>query len=443
MLNNLFERLRLQIIRINKLNPNWTIVSTSIMTLLLIVLNNQAFFYVFSIYLFVLLIFNIHGVIFAWMILVPFEATFRQMSISSPFTPFLTIFTLFIVYKLLSNNDKRFSLLVFPIIFLFISTLAFINLGLDVQQAKAIILLASVILIIPVMLFFFMDYDQALDHVTYSLIFITCFALIFATRENNGLRLTLGGNVRNISNLLGTTITLLLYRLFKSLKELNRYSLLFKHWQNLMMLSFMIFFMYFLNLTLSRGVILAVLFVIISFFGLEIVLNFNRKKLFLFIASFFIIIVLSFLFINSSLPTLLGLETLFFRFRWEFLVNNVRFDLWRFAISKLSVTQLIFGIGLSRFKDFVADGGFIYYAHSVFIDALVSMGIIGLLSIFWLFIRPSINTLRKLSFGVIPILIYLLISFATHGNVFSKYFWLLMSIAMSIDYVSNKLEMKK
>src|SRR5699024_1428946 len=101
--------------------------------------------------------------------------------------------------------------------------------------------------------------------------------------------------------------------------------------------------------------------------------------------------------------------------------DNVRTDFWSAVLQQLSPAEWIFGSGLGNFSNLSRNAGYEFYAHSVYVDILVSMGIVGLSLFVFAKIYFFINSVKNQSVLGISLLFYIIFSFATHGNISSKY----------------------
>lgn len=117
--------------------------------------------------------------------------------------------------------------------------------------------------------------------------------------------------------------------------------------------------------------------------------------------------------------------------------------LWSDGLSYMEPAKYLFGYGLESFKHysvtfFSLSNGFVFQAHNVFVEVLFEMGVLGLLSFFWVLVGPVLSMGRAArskslpgGLGVVFILSYSLICYSDNvltSLVFNVYFWLSVGV---------------
>lgn len=265
-----------------------------------------------------------------------------------------------------------------------------------------------------------------------SIIIIVASMISISTVEISGWRIDMGGNVRALSNVFGLSLIFLTSGLlFKQYEVLLPYNKT-RSIASLSSISLIFVIAVFLLLTVSRGVILALLLsvAVMLYYGFKwarFKISLNYRNLIIFL-------------VTLGLTTYIGLNYLgrtseqLIRRISQNPFENVRFQIWESVFNSLNGLEWLFGAGLGSFRQLSAG----YYAHSIFIDTLVSLGFIGLsvlLIFLFLIYRRMVKSKNILGLGLIT---YLIISFATHGSLANKYFWVIFAICHGLTYHSYK-----
>lgn len=114
--------------------------------------------------------------------------------------------------------------------------------------------------------------------------------------------------------------------------------------------------------------------------------------------------------------------------------ENIRYKIWGAALSQLNEVELMIGTGLSSFRQHAISGGMDYYAHSLFVDLIVTQGLLAFL-VLMLFIIKIIYKLfnKKDSFGL-GLVTYIIVSYYTFGAIHNAYqFWILIGIVYGLS----------
>lgn len=263
---------------------------------------------------------------------------------------------------------------------------------------------------------------------------LIAFVVSFIASGGDFRRLTLGGlkryeggNVRQLANVLGVALVLLPI-LFKKLGN----SVAVRP----MLYALTLFLIIGLVLTSSRGVMLAVFLSITAYF--IVVSRLSLKNLFLIlsalIGAYFIFdVLISWLNVADSL---LLLED---RFDDEAIEGGLgsRLRIWGAGLSNMTATNYLFGHGFSSFRFLALQSGVDYYSHSVFMAILTDTGLITFSLLLILLAHIALNIKRNKTFMAFPILIYAVVSHASHGSINSTYFWLLLAIAYAVSTTKN------
>ncbi|WP_271400418.1 O-antigen ligase family protein [Salinicoccus roseus] len=270
-----------------------------------------------------------------------------------------------------------------------------------------------------------------IDYIVLSFTIAAITMVVFIFRDFNSMimydRLAFGGNVRKLANALGLPILLLSAYIINNNKA--NIKILNKRIASILL----IIFTTLLVLSASRGVIFSVSIAIIIYF----LLSLNSKRL----------LKNTFLYaLPGTVILLMVFQNIDFGFQFQLdrileLTSNNRSLIWSSTIKEFFNSNLfiiLFGSGFGNFRLIAMDAyGVNTYAHSVFFDTLVSLGIVGfviLISFFILMVTKCIKTGNKLAF---MILIYTILSFATHGQVHNVLFWLNVAIIYSLTNMNN------
>ncbi|MCZ0702996.1 O-antigen ligase [Natronobacillus azotifigens] len=285
----------------------------------------------------------------------------------------------------------------------------------------------------------------AINLFLYAFIIATISALVFSAPEimSDGFRrLSVAGNVRAMSNIVGYSLFTMLISLIYRNYILSSYSYLsfpFTRGNRMIHIFLISIFAILLIMTGSRGVILAIVisFGVMLFFSMLWKGKIRRINKGYLIFSFLMIIIAISLLV-SSLPT----ETeLFERLRpsaslytGDSYFGNIRWLIWETTIREMNGMQWFFGAGLAQFRNLAIKGGFDYYAHSVFVDTFVSLGFIGFSILFLFLLRISYVVIKNRNILTLGLLSYLIISFFTHGMLLNSFFWVNLAIVCGISY---------
>lgn len=261
---------------------------------------------------------------------------------------------------------------------------------------------------------------------------IATISSYFLSEQDSIRRLALGDSIRQLANIIGAGILLLFILYFD---KRNTYNSSFLPLNKLKWL-ILIFLLFGLIFTMSRGVILALMVSTIIFFGH--ILYRNRLKIKSIVMKILLVFLVLFLLkiYGSHYISHLGLnvDLLSERFSDESVQGGTssRNAIWLAGISGLEGLNILFGSGLSSFRMLALKKGYDYYSHSVFVDTFVTVGILGSVFYFYFLFYQCYYTIKFKSFSIASILIFVFLSYLTHGTIKSMGFWILISICVGL-----------
>lgn len=268
---------------------------------------------------------------------------------------------------------------------------------------------------------------------------IASFTSFFTSYGDEVKRMALGDNIRELANIVGLGIILLITFYFfkgKTVRDAvteSQYKLFSKvKWLILIVL------IGGLISTMSRGVVFAVC---LSFGILAIasivknIITRNAPLIFRGMIVLVGVLGLGILYGEVFLTNInINTELLAERFSGESVEGGtgIRQEIWKAGISGLEGWQILYGHGLSSFKMLATQNGYNYYAHSVFVDTLVTTGILGagILLLLLVYIIKNIFWLKD--YHTLSIFVYMIFAYISHGTMFSQGFWFLMSICVGL-----------
>lgn len=266
------------------------------------------------------------------------------------------------------------------------------------------------------------------------------------TSEELSGRVGIEDNVRPFANAVAFGIVMLLsFYYLKRIKEIKNKEIS-KQTMIIKRLKWILFFIFIFSLlsTVSRGTIISVSVFILSVFlikGIKSIINFKAKNLigafaiigFTFVGGFFLTQNNYF----NKITSVFNIDTRVFSSRFS---NdnfqggsNIRNEIWKAGFSGLENWEIIYGHGFLSFKDLAKRNGYDFYSHSVFMDTLVTTGILGLLVLILLFINIFVNSIRMGNITAIaPILLFTILNYFTHGDMLATGFWLMLAICSGL-----------
>lgn len=250
-------------------------------------------------------------------------------------------------------------------------------------------------------------------------------------------RLALAENVRDLANIVGLALILLVFVYFIKSESIKsyvapKYALMRKlKWPIILILSIG------LITTISRGAIIAVSAAI----GVGLIFYLIKLNKLNFLKTFFYSLVI----LSIISVYLLYLDEIFdlINFRKELLISRfseteveggagIRRKIWEAGISGLEGNQILYGHGFSSFRMLATRNGYNFYPHSPFVDTLVTAGILGLLILLSFIKSIAKNIWRTSEPIVLAIFIYLILNYLTHGSMRSFSFWLVIGLGIGL-----------
>lgn len=125
------------------------------------------------------------------------------------------------------------------------------------------------------------------------------------------------------------------------------------------------------------------------------------------------------------------------RFRQEALGAGlqIRMDLWSSVLRAMLAEQPWIGHGLGGFRYLAGLQGSDFYAHSVFVDVTVAGGVIAGVALISLLAYGLFLSFQVGEPIALALLIFACLSYATHGEANSPYFWITIGLAFGL--ISN------
>ena len=285
------------------------------------------------------------------------------------------------------------------------------------------------------------------NHIVYSLVLSALIVSVFAliNMELFYGRLTLGGNVRHLANPVGISIVILGVFFVEKL--------VFNHpMKNKVTLLLLVLFVY-LNIiliaTISRGMILntyitlALIFVFSYFFSIK---NSSIKNavlnIFKIVAAMIVLLLATYFSISFGLSEFdFDLNIIVGRFERS-MGSDPRFNIWSTAISNMASRHWIVGNGVEGFRKLHMISGADFYAHSVFVDVLVSTGLLGFLSIILFLGYIQISLFKYFTSLGLGMFLSLVLFHLTHGRIYTGEFWLYLGICVGLLELAKQQKAK-
>ncbi len=266
-----------------------------------------------------------------------------------------------------------------------------------------------------------------------------------------GGRLAIGGNVRAVANVVGLGLFILIASALLKRRDFfyhEQGERMFPLENNITLRAFFILLLgFFLAATAMRGMIVALaggLFAVIVVSMLFSGDRRNRFQLSIWALPIIGIVIYSVMVLTLTYidPEILGGQ---FALRMERLIyeplSDPRVAIWMGTLGQLVGKEWFFGTGLGTFRWMAAQAGFFFYAHSVFVDLLVEMGVVALFSMLGFLGLVFHKFYKQKNVFGIGLLVFLILSFSTHGSSSSKAFWitlgLVYGLALAASFGSN------
>lgn len=262
-------------------------------------------------------------------------------------------------------------------------------------------------------------------------------------------RLALGDSIRQLSNSVGMALILLLVLYFFQKQFIN--SSIVKLQSKIvkrLRVPISIILVIGLTATMSRGVIFALGLGFVLLLGSYIYKNIKKRNLkpVLFVVALFFFI--GFVFVNYGVLFLsdIGIESekLIGRLSDTAIEDGtgIRQQIWKAGFAGLEGWQVLYGHGISSFKMLASQNGYDYYAHSVFVDTLVTTGFLGFSVLMLLLIKIAYKIIHSSDYTLLALFVFLIFGYITHGTIFSTQFWFLLSVIYGLSF-SNHPNIRK
>lgn len=247
-------------------------------------------------------------------------------------------------------------------------------------------------------------------------------------------RLTVLGNVRGAANILGfVSVLLVSFLLFK------RYSL--SKCIGYLFFVFALMLLASLFLTQSRGVIISVFVSLFSGFFVFLIFEFIRRPTrarFRGLGAPLLFVVIS----VSALFNYLG-QGFVRRLGWAGDSVGIRVEIWNSAISQMTLLQHFFGAGIASFRDLALRSDYDFYAHSLYVDTYVSLGMFGFLFLILIFSYIFIAAVLRGAHITVTTFLYLMFAFYSHGALNSLVFIFMFTFLISLLIIETKNRPKR
>lgn len=256
-------------------------------------------------------------------------------------------------------------------------------------------------------------------------------------------RLALGESIRQLSNIIGLGLILLvgLYY-FKKRPQNNLYVIPQYRIINRLKILIIIVFIFGLISTMSRGVIASVSVSILSLIAFAFFRNIKEFNIHAIAkGSLFLGLLFSLgLYYGNTVLDKLNIQTdvLAGRLSGEEVEGGTaaRMRIWEAGISGLEGSEILYGHGMSSFKMLANKKGYNYYSHSVFVDTFVTTGILGIIVLIAMYLALIKGVLWYRDIVIFSLILFSIVNYITHGSITSSGFW--YSIAICIGLLEFK-----
>lgn len=277
---------------------------------------------------------------------------------------------------------------------------------------------------------FDLEYISLIASVTILFVYIYYF---ITTDPIIGGRFVVDYSTRQIANFAGPSIILLLFSIMYNDKYKNIKSLL------------LVLCLGMLLSTQSRGVIIALLVSIAIYLFINIYNKHISNHKIIITAISIIVLIPILLYISSHFGVDIERAKTRMTSEEEF-IDNIRLQIWMIAFYNIDILGLFIGSGMDSFSIILSEstgGLYEYYAHSVFIDAIFSIGVIGFIGLLILQLYSIRVSLLKKNYIGLVLMIYIIISYAFHGTITRPDYWFYLSIAVYLSCRNNKFKIKR
>lgn len=267
----------------------------------------------------------------------------------------------------------------------------------------------------------------------------------FLLTEEESTRLRFGDNVRLLSNTVGASLMFLTYFYFIKRKITISSALIKSQFKIIRFLRVPIALILIAGLfaTMSRGVMISLSVALFFLIIYNLFVNVKKFKLWSLTKMLFWVFLIGLIAYRFGLIFLSK-----FNIRTDLLIERfsqgsvesgtgIREKIWNAGYSGLEGGELIYGHGISSFQMLAKSNGYDYYAHSVFMDTLVTAGFLGLGVLILFFLKICRNIILNKAYDLFAFLIFLILAYFTHGTITSNGFWILLSIIFGLSFYQS------
>ena len=247
-------------------------------------------------------------------------------------------------------------------------------------------------------------------------------------------RLTVIGNVRGAANVLGfLSVLLFSFLLFK------RYAL--SKWIGYLFFVLALMLLASLFFTQSRGVIISVFVSLFSGFFVFVISELLRRPA----RARYRGLGLRLIFIGIAVVTLFNYlgQGFIRRLGWAGDSIDIRVEIWNSAILQMTLLQHFFGAGIASFRDLALRSGYDFYAHSLYVDTYVSLGMSGFLFLILIFSYIFIRAVLLGAHITFTTFLFIVFAFYSHGALNSIPFILMFAFLIFLFRIETKKSPKR
>jgi hypothetical protein len=386
-----------------------------------------------------------------WIMVIPFQTYVGEILNFTPFYLLTPLVIISIALHHFANGKFQVRLLktgtLLGLSVLFVSLLSIINSEFSANDEFRVILSFVILMAMMLIVAWFVSHHKlAFWIIVHAIIWGGLLAGLIALLYGDllsvesvwYLKLGAGSGKRTIAEPVGMALTILILGQITNKKSnKNNEVFIIPYYKHRITTFFLILILItILVLTITRGTILALGMSVIVVFFLSNLETFNfgtiLKKLFIIIFLTLIVIYFSVTYIDIVLTEGQIVERIM-----SVVTENEeepRWFLWGSTLSKMTYIQWIIGTGPGTFREMSWLSGLDYYAHSVYIDIFVTMGLLGLLPVAFFITHLIWIFWKNRNFLGIGLWVYILVSFATSGALSTKSFWIFLGILYGMAY---------
>lgn len=117
--------------------------------------------------------------------------------------------------------------------------------------------------------------------------------------------------------------------------------------------------------------------------------------------------------------------------------DDPRIRIWTSTLSSMPSHGWLVGAGMNSFVDLSMLKGRMYYAHSVFVDAFVSGGLLALIPLLIFLAGMLGRSVRYRNLSAVCLITFTCLSYLTHGHLNVSAFWLTLVLVYALTYVTE------